>query len=74
MKDFLIFKNPKIFKRLKQSTPEMEQEFSDRLEQENVPFSEKLVMIGTAFVIIVIPCILVLLGIAFFSLWVFGAF
>ncbi len=74
MKNFLFLKNPKIFKRIKESTPEMEQEFRERFEQVDVPFSDKLVMIGTAFVMIVIPCILVLLGISLLSMWVFGLF
>lgn len=72
MKDFFFFKSPRIFKRLKKSTPEMEQDFRDRLEQEQVPFTDQLLMIGTAFVVIVIPCILILLGLSLFSMWVFG--
>ena len=52
----------------------MEQDFRDRLEQEQVSFTDKLLMIGTAFFVLVLPSILILLGIAFFSMWVFGAF
>ena len=74
MKDFLCLKSPRIFKRIKKSTPEMEQDFRDRLEQEQVSFTDKLLMIGTAFFVLVLPSILILLGIAFFSMWVFGAF
>lgn len=74
MKDFLFLKSPRIFKRLKKSTPEMEQDFRDRLEQEQVSFTDKLLMIGTAFFVLALPSILILLGIAFFSMWVFGAF
>lgn len=74
MKDFFFLKSPRIFKRLKKSTPEMEQDFRDRLEQEQVSFTDKLLMIGTAFFVLVLPSILILLGIALFSMWVFGAF
>ena len=74
MKNFLFLKNPKIFKRIKESTPEMEEEFRERFEQVDVPLVDKLVMIGTAFFVIIIPCILILLGIALFSMWFFGAF
>lgn len=74
MKNFLFLKSPKIFKRIKESTPEMEEEFRERFEQVDVPLVDKLVMIGTAFFVIIIPCILILFGIALFSMWVFGAF
>ena len=74
MKNFLFLKSPKIFKRIKESTPEMEEEFRERFEQVDVPLVDKLVMIGTAFFVIIIPCILILLGIALFSTWVSGAF
>ena len=52
----------------------MEEEFRERFEQVDVPLVDKLVMIGTAFFVIIIPCILILLGIALFSMWVFGVF
>ena len=46
-------------KRLKKVTVEQERDFKERME--HVPLLDKLIMIGTAFVVIVIPCALVLI-------------
>ena len=41
-------------------------------EKIKVPFGDQLVMIGTAFIVIVIPCVLVLLALSLLSMWIFG--
>ena len=61
-----------IRKHLKKSTPEQEAEFRDRMTRENVPLLDKLIMIGTAFVVIVIPCLLVLVGMSLLVMWLLG--
>lgn len=61
-----------IFKRLKKSTPEQEEAFAQMLEQEKVGWKDRLAMMLSAYVVIVIPCLLVLIGICLFMLWIFG--
>lgn len=57
-------------KHLKKSTKEDEENFTKRME--NVPFVDKLIMVGTGFVVIVIPCLLVLVGMALLVSWILG--
>jgi len=57
-------------KRLKKVTPQQEQEFRERME--TVPFLDKIIMIGTAFVVIVLPCALILIAMSLLAMWLFG--
>ncbi len=59
-----------FLKRLKKSTPQQEAEFRERMEQ--VPFLDKLIMIGTAFVVIVLPCLAVIVGMSLLVMWILG--
>lgn len=61
-----------IFKRLRKSTPEEEEQFGKMLEEEKVGWKDKFAMMLSAYVVIVIPCLLVLIGMSVFMLWVFG--
>ena len=61
-----------IWKRLKKATPAEEAEFRKRMSKENVPFVDKLIMIGTAFVVIIIPCLLVIVGMSLLVMWLLG--
>lgn len=61
-----------IRKHLKKSTPEQEAEFRERMSRENVPFLDKVIMIATAFVVIVLPCLLVLVGMSLLVMWLLG--
>lgn len=61
-----------IWKRLKKSTPEQEEEYQKQLQETNVTPREKLVMVLTAYVVILLPCLLVLLGMCAVVLWVMG--
>lgn len=63
-----------IWKRLKKSTLEQEQEFRDNLEREEITFKDKLAMCLSAFLVIVLPCLAVLIVLALLVLWMFGAF
>ncbi len=45
---------------LKRSSPEQEQEFAEKLQAEGVTFKEKLVMLLSAYITILLPCILIL--------------
>ena len=59
-------------KHLKKSTPEEEEAFRERMTDEKLPLADKLIMVGTAFVVIVIPCALVLIGMSLLAMWMFG--
>lgn len=72
MKKFPFIECPRVFKRLHEPIEEIEQEPNENEENIKVPFGDQLVMMGTAFIVIVIPCILVLLALSFLSMWIFG--
>lgn len=72
MKKFPFIECPRVFKRLHEPIDEIEQEPNENEEKIKVSFGDQLVMIGTAFVVIVIPCILVLLALSLLSMWIFG--
>ena len=61
-----------IFKRLKKSTPEQEAEFAKMLEEEKVTWKDKFAMIFSAYLVILLPCVLVLVGCVAIMLWIFG--
>ena len=72
MKKFPFIECPRVFKRLHEPIDEIEQEPNENEEKIKVPFGDQLVMIGTAFIVIVSPCILVLLALSLLSMWIFG--
>ncbi len=59
-----------IWKRLKKVTPEQEKEFGERMK--DVPFLDKVIMTVTAFGVIVIPCLLVIVGMSLLVMWILG--
>ena len=59
---------------IKPVTKEQEEEFSRGLKENKVGFKEGLIMTLTAFVTIVLPCLLILGAISLIVLWMFGAF
>lgn len=42
------------------------------MQEAGVSFREKLVMTLTAYVVIVLPCLLILIGLSVFMLWIMG--
>lgn len=72
MKKFPFIECPRVFKRLHEPIEEIEQEPNENEEKIKVSFGDQLVMMGTAFIVIVIPCILVLLALSLLSMWIFG--
>ena len=58
---------------IKRSTREQEEEFGKRMKEANVGFKDVFAMIVAALFTIVLPCLLVLCGLAALALWVFGA-
>lgn len=61
-----------IWKRLKKSTPEEEEEFRERMAEENVSAKDKLAMLLAAVGTILIPSILILVGLCVLVMWIFG--
>ena len=59
---------------IKPVTKEQEREFGERLKENKVGFKESVIIVLTAFVTIVLPCILTLGALSLFVLWIFGAF
>lgn len=63
---------PMIWKRIRKSSQEEEEKFQKELREASVSFREKLVMTLTAYVMIVLPCLLLLIGLSAFMLWIMG--
>lgn len=61
-----------IFKRLKKSTPEEDEQFGRMLDEQKVGWKDKFAMMVSAYVVIVVPCLLILIGMSVLMLWVFG--
>ena len=59
---------------IKPVTKEQEEEFGKGLNDNKVGFKESLLLVATAFVTIVLPCLLVLGLLSLFTIWVFGGF
>ncbi len=55
-------------KQLKKATKDDEAAFRKRME--DTPLLDRIIMVGTAFVVIVIPCLLVVTGMTFLVLWI----
>lgn len=49
-------------KKLKKTTPEDEARFAEELEENEVGFQDRLAMVISAMLVIVLPCLLILLG------------
>lgn len=60
-----------IWRRLKKYVSEQEEKPVEK-EDLHVSFKEHLVMTLTAFVVIVIPCALVLIVLSLLTMWLFG--
>ncbi len=63
----------KIFgRKLKKSTKEDDERFVQAMEENNVGFKDRMAMIFSAFVVIILPCTLVLLFIVFIGMLLTG--
>ena len=62
-----------IFKRLKKSTKEEEEQFGRMMEEEKVGCADKFAMLFAAFFTIMLPCIAVLVAFAALMMWLIGA-
>ncbi len=52
----------------RKATPEDDARFAEAMEENNVGLKDKLAMVGSAFLVIVLPCLLILLAFAGLSL------
>ena len=68
----MLFGKSPLFKKLKKATPDDEYQFRNMMREQNVPLLDKVVMIATAFAVIVIPCALILVGMSALVMWIFG--
>jgi len=61
-----------IFGRLKKSTPEQEEEFGRMFEEEKIGWKDKLAMLISAYLVIMLPIIIFLLVFIGISLFAWG--
>ena len=57
----------------KAATKEEMREFRDRMSDEEITAKDRFAMILSAMLVIVLPCLLILLGLGFLVLLLFGA-
>lgn len=62
-----------IWKRLKKPTREQEQEFRDAMSSDEVTWKDKFAMVFSAYLTILLPCIVILVAFGLLVLWLFGA-
>lgn len=62
-----------IWKRIKKSSGEQEEKFKEMMAEEKVSFKEKLAMVLSGYLVILLPCLLILALFGFLMLWIFGA-
>jgi len=61
-------------KRLKKATKEDEERLARAMEENNVGFKDKIAMVISAFLVLVLPSLLVLLALAGIAMLMFGGF
>lgn len=59
-------------KRLRKSTPEEFNRFHEDMQNEGVKFKDKVAMVLSAYLIIVLPCLLILIGISLLAMFLLG--
>jgi len=62
-----------IWRRLKKASKEEDLEFRERMSSVDVTRKDKLAMFLSAFLVIVLPCLLILGVFSLLMLWIFGA-
>ncbi|MBE6632729.1 MAG: hypothetical protein E7620_00135 [Ruminococcaceae bacterium] len=61
-----------IWRRLKKSTPEQDRELDRRMNEVKLSPKDVIALMASAFVMIVLPCLAVLLGLALVAMLLFG--
>ena len=62
-----------IWRRLKKATREQEEEFRERMSDEQVTAKDRFAMVLSAFLVVVLPCLAVLVAFGLLILLLFGA-
>ncbi len=62
------------WKNMKQATPEDEAKFREQMQENQVTWKDGLAMTLAAFITIVLPISLILIGVCLLVMWGFGAF
>ena len=63
----------KFFKIVKKPDPEKEKEFKENMQSENLEKHDRFAMFVSAFLVIILPCLLILCGLCFVAMLLFGA-
>lgn len=61
-----------IWRRLKKSTPEEDRELDQKMDEVRMSPKDVIAIMASAFVMIILPCLAVLLGLAFVAMFLFG--
>lgn len=61
-------------KKLKKSTDEEDKAFGKMMKEERVGFKDGFAMIISAFAVLVLPCLLILLGLSGLAMLLFGIY
>ena len=62
-----------IWKRLKKPDPNATEELAERFEEQKVGWKDRFAMIVSAYVVLLLPCLLLLVGFSLLILWLFRA-
>ena len=62
-----------IWKRLKKPNPNATQELEERFEDQKVGWKDRFAMIVSAYVVLLLPCLALLVGFSLLILWLFRA-
>ncbi len=62
------------WKNMKQATPDDEKKFREQMQENQVSWKDGFAMALSAFLVIVLPVSLMLIGLCLLVLWGFGAF
>ena len=61
-----------IWRRLKKSTPEEDRELDQKMDEVRMSPKDVIAIMASAFVMIILPCLAVLLGLACVAMFLFG--
>ena len=59
-------------KRLRKSTPEEDKQFCETMQSSGIKFKDKFAMVFSAYLVIVMPCLLVLVGLSLLAMFILG--
>ena len=59
-------------KRLRKSTPEDDRQFRENMQNSGIKFKDKMAMVLSAYLVIVLPCLLILVGLSLLAMFILG--